>query len=916
MKLIPIIGLLLLPFPVFSDTYPDEFSEFFAETPQTVHIALSSGEGVFAQGLSSYNAFRILEGSVDMQRVIDYLQQKGLKDETIDTIRQNLTAGVSTSSKCTEDVATCIVVPEVNNPEYVFDFDYGQLRVFVASNMLAEQSVELAYASSFKKHSALVNTMQLYAYEGFESDAFFSASHYTTLGLPLGHIYTDGQVSIGNNTGYELYNGYYEANFWSHKLQAGRTRYNTSFNTTDMFAYGASLSTDGIYLGSSRDLFQGDERQYQKVFFYSPTTAQLEVYQGERLLLSRVVQEGQQQISYAELPSGVYDITVILKVSGQTLLTDERLVVNNQKYLLNSGAGDYIFGIGKLNKEEPSTSERDEDNNDVDKHIARIAATYQVSDGWLVGSSLTANTNEQYYQAGLQTQLTADAHVEYVYGLYSNDEVYQRAALNWSSFFIDFSKYDVVSSYDNIDHSLSEYMYGDTSYLEVGVGTSLYFGSTSWYGRATYQQSYLNELYVNDKEEYYTLSTGITVPIGLTTLNMNAEYREDNFGVEDYNVSFDFSIPFGDTGISTQFNVYTDNDGDSRAFNYLKGEYTTDNLNAYASVGAHVNEIKQTSADISASVTGYNDYVVGSAYGYTNTNGQRSLSANLTNTQVVSTKGVFFSGERNTAYASVDLETGGNKDKFKVELTQDGDYLMHKTITTNEPTLIALDHYSDITMDLDNRTDSVYFDEPVQRFFSYPGSLFYMEAQAKNVQTALFVMDDIFGQPISSMQCVGKGCIDIQPVTQDGVYRVSFLPDTEFRLVSRKGLCVYEPGNRVGKEESYRGYCLMGIDSTEERSRWKVSHELLEEALRKEKDESRIYFLGQFEQSQELKKVTAQLDSVNITYREVTISGTSYVYVIQNQYSQQQVSVLRALDAYVMTRREEYNMAALLGGRI
>ncbi len=896
--------------------FPDEFSDFFDEIKQQINIVVvGHNKSVSVKSIVSYDTFRIEPKSPAFTLLKAYLLESQIKPDAVNSILVQLLTGVNTDDTCTGSLARCLVTPRGDSASYVFDFDYGQLRIFVPSRSVKAQQTGVEYQSAFSTSNALINWTRFYGHTNFNGESSGSMSNYTTMGMPLGYVTLDSQYMTSENQ-FDLYTALYSADFFGHTLQAGRSRYNLSFNSTDLFNTGARMNLDGVFIGSSRNLIKGSAESQQRIYFYVPQLGQLEVYRDDRLILSQVVDEGQQFLSYEDLPKGVYDITLILKVSGSTVLTERRQVVNNNQFSIPVGEFDYVFGAGRLENLDLEDNYLNQDSltasyPDFDRNIVKVSSTYRFNEALLLGGSATLGVDEQYIQLGGSYYFSEDLSLNFIHGKFLNaNDLYQRGSLSYSGLFIDYRRYDYDAH--NTEYRMASHLYGMQSFDDIGVGFSGQIVGVSAFLRAshyTYSDVTLATSVIRETDsKFWSLSSGLSKNFALGTLSVNAEYIDSDITDADSRLSINWSMPFGDSGVSVQASVYVDQDGFDRNVNYLKGAYRGNDWNGNVSAGAHAYSDHSVMGDLSVTASGGNDYFSANSYGYSNDKGQKTLSAGFNNTQVLSSSGLSFTKDKSLSYVQITALTQdeGYSPELKLGLSKDGRYNRRVTVT-DESSLLALEEYSVFDFNFDASGNNVEIKRSRDHRFSHPGTVFNVSADVIELASQIVILDDIFGNPIARVQCLGDACINAEPLSDDGVFRINYRKNTKFHLISRKGLCIYEGKGSVTKMNVLKGFCLPGLLESG-RNKWQKTSYLLQGDNR----EQVLVYLGQFTVGKDATSVIARLNSQNVIFTSVTVAGEQYIYVTDTNLTSVKRQLLQKLDAYVLIKNSELDLLTTL----
>ncbi|MCY9829325.1 TcfC E-set like domain-containing protein [Vibrio chagasii] len=429
---------------VFSnENYPVGFRTFFTESEARVSVTL--GDIQHVQDITAfvtYDRIKVVKDDEGYRELLQYLTATNVRNDVASQILYDLSEGVTTDKECQGRFSSCLVsVGE--KTKYVFDYDASVLRLILPNNALANDISEEDFASPFSEHYGVIHWMNLYANTNLEGDDYITLSNDLTVGLPLGYFNVATQYN--NEQEFDLYQALYSAELGNEtRLQLGKSRYDVTFNATDFLSNHAQLSGYSLYLASSRQLFKGNRQDYQRVYFYAPQAGQIEVYRGEQLLFNKVVTQGAQYISYADLPHGAYQLNLVLNVNGTQVLNEVRQVVNNNQYMLSEQEFDYVFGVGRWDEE--TVSEQD--------YYLRALASYRADDQWLLSAGTTATNDEQYYQVGGQYYFGSDVEVNYSLGWFSEGGTFQLGRVSYSPFFFDYRSLNPQNNESQLSENL------------------------------------------------------------------------------------------------------------------------------------------------------------------------------------------------------------------------------------------------------------------------------------------------------------------------------------------------------------------------------------------------------------------------------------------------------------------------------
>ncbi|PSU52132.1 TcfC E-set like domain-containing protein, partial [Photobacterium phosphoreum] len=143
--------------------------------------------------------------------------------------------------------------------------------------------------------------------------------------------------------------------------------------------------TVDISFGSSRNLLIKSNQAYKKVNIYVPSAGLLSIQKNGTYIKQYAVKAGQQEISYNDLPSGVYEIRVTVKSGSNTFFDKTYNIYNIKSAMLSKGDFDYRIQAGMLingNNDESYNDGSDKYINDYnDSLYSSVKLAYGIIDG-------------------------------------------------------------------------------------------------------------------------------------------------------------------------------------------------------------------------------------------------------------------------------------------------------------------------------------------------------------------------------------------------------------------------------------------------------------------------------------------------------------------------------------------------------
>lgn len=894
----------LLSAPVQAVDYPVEFSDFFEMQQEDVMVRLAGDAvGLKLEAKASYDQFLLPPSQAGALK--RYLVDKGLSNGATETIIQALTQGVPANPGCKVSLAEC--KPGVTGEEiqYVFDYDNDSLAIFVGSALLTRTANDdVTYHPAARASNAFVNQARLYSYADQDTNGGVTASNLTTIGLPYGHLLfnTQAQSSSGD---FDVFKGVYDLEIEGFRAVAGYSeRDRIFFNSSDFLNDDAEYTAYSLQIGSSRNLVRGGKESLQSVYLFAPQAGQLEIYQGDRLLLTRVVSEGRQDIAYSDLPPGVYNVRVVLRAGGQIVLDEQRQIFNSQQFSLPVGDWDYVLTAGRF-EDIPAQDElswlRSPEN--FSRNYAQSRLSWRVADHVLLAGGMTSNQDDQYGQVGINYAWSDWLQASYMLGLFSSEDSYQMATLTVGPLFFSMNRFETDET--NQDYRLASQLYDEFSYRQFSAsysaplwGGSSYVTYSRYESESPYTQS---EVRVSDTDD---ISAGWMTSLLGGQWSFDATYSS-NEDYDDFRVGVMATYTLDDDTTSN-FSITTDKSGLTRAEgsltkNMTHGDWTTSGT---TSLALQNKSDVRTEATLSGTVNGHTNWFNAGAYGYVGNNDRHMASMTLTGTQFISAEGAGLTYQPGSSFIHVTPEIAAVNPKGERDATQAPDISLddvyynvrqgsrttyHGDLDGGD-TVIPLTPYTDTEFVIDADSRDLHIDNNVRREFVYPGTVYTVDAQVTPMVSQLFVLNDIHGKPVRQIRCVGEACSGVEPLSEDGVFRVNYEAGGDYRLVSANLLCITDPGMaRAGAIETY---CLPGLMSEGGRVAFSSGES---------RDASELLYIGKYESTEEARTIIDKLGAVGLAAQSVEVGTSLYLYVKNNEaFSLAQRTMLEGLEAYIV----------------
>lgn len=904
--------------PLYASTfnYPTEFSDFFIKQEESVLVTLlGDNVGLRLKAAVSYDEFILASSDKDIDSLKSYLSGHQISSNAIDRIIRSLIEGIPADPGCEIALEQCSPVIDESDVSYVFDYDNSRLKIFVGSQLLSKSTGEVAYYPAISRDNALINQSRIYSYtDQSDRDAGVHFSNLTTLGLPYGHLQFDTQYQTVDNI-FDVYKGNYDLEVGSIRAVVGYSERNkVSFNTTDFLTDDANYTNYAIQVGSSRNLVRGGERNLQELPFFSTQAGQLEVYQGERLLLTRVVSEGRQAISYSDLPSGAYNVRLVLRAGGQIVTEEVRQVVNTRQFGLPVGEFDYVLTIGQFDDiyDETDLSWQKSIHN-FEKNYGQIRASWRASDSLLFGSAVTATQDDYYVQFGGSFVWQDWLNLTYQYGTFDSNDTYQSASFAVGPLLVSARRFD--NDVDNRLYRLSSQLYSERSFFNFNATYSMaLYGGTGYINYSHYgADSVLNADAIFDISSLFhqkgdNVTLGWSTPLWGGQLGINAGYNKyDNYDDTTFGLYWSRNLGQSLTG---QVMASGNKTGVNRAETSLTHNISKGKWSGITTASTALLRDDDTEGAFSGVVSGSTDWFNLSSYGYTNTSGQRMLSGTLTGSQFISSRGGRLTNERSNSFIHVipevpEIGTEAEAEAINLDDIQyhirRGQRATYRGNLLGTDTVVPVTPYTDTEFVLDAEQRNISVDQSSRREFVYPGTVYTISPKVTPLVSQLFVLNDMYGNPIIHARCVGDGCDSVERISDDGVFRVNYKAGENIKLMSMNRLCLNSP--ELKSNDVVYTFCLPGLDGP---------NELIDLALLSNKaNKGEMLYLGKFEAnniSKSFQDLLTRLKDAGLVTRSVLAGNSLYLYVeYNNQLTLAQRQLLDSFDVYIVRDNVDFN---------
>ncbi len=790
---------------------PDGFDDFFKV--KETQIRLKNLDGSFTDHIALSANYQTVKMSSDDEdsrnKILEYLIANNVKQEYHGEIIALLETGVSNQGLCKGYLAKCQVTPETY--EFVYNFNNREIYFFVNDSILdlSHKRVITDYHSPYDTTPGLTNSFDLYfsAYAG--EDMSLTVNDQATLGLSYGYITSN--VSLGFSSEYDNQMTTYDLSYnldWNDKFfKAGYFQYIPAINTTDFLSGANSLAPQiSFVVGSSRNMMVGGHGTQKQISFYSPQAGDIEILRDGRIIYQSTAVEGQNSISYGQLPTGRYEAELVLIVGGEKVSQGRYFIFNSANDVLAQGEYDYMFSVGQLVSGHGLTEIIDQYGASIEHAaFAQGRMTYQLLPSLLIGGGAMFTAKESSIEAGLQYAFTP-MHIDTsVSAQLFDNATYLNG--NISSRFGSFH----YEKLDNKESYLANYLHSHSNFERFYWTSNVRLTRNS----TVYAIITLNKYELVDYEDEESVYDDVILGYRYSTINnstIDVSFKSDS-SFDEKSLYFTWTLP-----LSSSINFTTSFSADEESIYQLSNSLTknqlfeSDTVNNYLTLS---NSYDRTSQDLrqTGMLSANTIHPVGRMGGsvYASSDGNFGVSGTLSSTQVFS-KENYFSSKASRSYLVLDVKdkNSGDLDQLDrgyITVKRDGHTVMKK-IVTDETEIIPLSEYAKYDVMFDTQSVDLYNTGDSQaNMFVTPGTVKRLSPKVHRTISFISGFNDVNENSVSEVNCQGDGCINISEMAQ-GVYRVTVLEGMDFNLSSGDQTCFIPENNSISHMNLGRNYCL------------------------------------------------------------------------------------------------------------
>ncbi|AIJ07446.1 hypothetical protein F7P84_15920 [Edwardsiella anguillarum] len=295
------------------------YSKILTPTPMAITLVIPQLDEDRFEGELALDSVRI----EDVGAVTAFLYRAGLSQKQASYVAQQFAEGVSHDSRCKGSRATCII--NTDGMAVVIDYYARQVRLFFTPSWFAPETRHVEYLQGRTEKKILVNHTSLFVNRYANQGDSIYARDYGLWGLPGGFLKYDAYVTE-QTYGINALNYVFQHQWF--KAQLGAVDSSYDFNPSAQRSLFKNTQMTALLLGNSAEMQvrSHNDRHYT---YYAPLPGVLEVWRDDKLLLRRGVNAGMGDLAYQSLPSGIYQVRVVIKGLNDELFSDQPLLLVN-----------------------------------------------------------------------------------------------------------------------------------------------------------------------------------------------------------------------------------------------------------------------------------------------------------------------------------------------------------------------------------------------------------------------------------------------------------------------------------------------------------------------------------------------------------------------------------------------------------
>lgn len=834
----PLVLLLALSTQISASDVPDGFEDFYQKQDLVLELVLAADKSKRYRSNALVSGDSVTFSPEAKSELNNTLVNKfGVSSDVAQQIEESLFKGVDSSYECKGFRSECGLIPEKYDFVYVPEQQVLYLHVNSEYLKSVESRASDEFISETYAESALISAHSLNvssSAQDFErSDSYNTKANYQNVSVlslrEFGHLYSD--IALDTDLGFSGKDISYNYLNQDKKLSVGYKYNDSAWNNTS-FLNDNLVSGYMVQFGNSDDLKKGQESN-RRIYFNVPRAGRLEVTDElGRFLISKNVEMGQSFISYSDLPSGTYNITVRVFDGNEDVYRQNYLIRNNSKSY--KGRFDYMLTGGYLSRELINTKDSRESQTEYRDYdspaFVNGRAAYTLTDSIVVGGGVLATSEDNFGYTGAEVDLNSHSSLAFTLGRFDNDDILYSADAYLDRLSLTYEKYEKEERNNSNDVHLSDVVsLGSADRETISANFNYNLTNSISYIASAVKNKYKslpNDTLPENEFDNTTIKNAVyfsNLPLR-ATLNIQHDYIMNNDREDEQQVFVNISLPLGNDGRTT----YTHSSGglignsdtvrhnDSIATDLISEANSNVNLRLGAQYGQKDSEDNLYDASISANYN--NDVLSSNAYAYVNSDGTTSISGFIGSNTIVTKDDVVVTREKAKSYFVSSNKTG-------IEFDESNTFLAVVDSKVNDENGLAyaiskkkkaypLKDYKEYTFSLDTSASDFYnAGETNTGASSYPGTVIKLTTALGEIKSFISTFSDIEGKPVTTVECVGRGCVSTDELTE-GVYQFRVKTEEDYRIISYNDQCVIPSLSDAEDMNLGNNFCMPPFEET------------------------------------------------------------------------------------------------------
>lgn len=879
---------------------PVGFGELVESTQRTTRFTLNDDRTIELNASISPLAVSLSQEALNAFNT--FLVDNYVSTEYVGHIRKQLSDGVENSLHCFGPSDSCQIQGEgQQDVQYVIDVsaEHAHVRVLVPPSMMAKQKATRRFIRGEQENNALIMHHRLSVGDGSDTQGYAFYQNQATMGLGGGFLASEVNATTNDDNEWgHLYVDRFSYNHLSEdrRVQLGFVSENINriWNATTLLDTDEKVRALTVDYGSTSELEFKSQRNAPRFYFSVSAPGRLRITREDGTpVLERNATAGQNYVSYDDLPKGIHTLTFTVMAGQRQLYKETHKIYNNDRDKLRTGEWQYFVSLGKFYEQNQVHNDDIADIIDYYQYEAFLESRVinRFHDDWLVGVGALNTTQDFFTKASLGYEPTQDLRADVLFGAFGDrSEVYQ-ASFRFHRLSIAWDKF-VDANDDPLDMALSNYLFGFGSTESWSANYSSRLGPGTMYANYTDNRTEgTYSVYLLDDDEYYSyrsLSVGYNFRwLMNSSVDLNVTYLEsqsiDNIEDDELEFNVNISVPIGvDTAVGYNASI---EEGYQRHRAFANTYHqVNDNLSVNAEVAYSYDHYDhsgysqtQEMGEVSLGANYADDALIGSAFMYADIDDTFVANGDLSGTTIFSENGVYTTAEEGESYlvirnrgevgnVSVESQT---QDSFLSVVKPRGNGDLKGLITVDrDNTIKAIDPYQEYEVQLDeDASDYHNVGESVAKGTSYPGTLVTMDVDMREIKSYISVFNDIEGNPISAVQCVGAGCVDVEELSE-GVFKFRVNAGMPFELRTSSQRCLIPTPSEFDTNNLGANFCMPVF-----------SEDLDGTRIAKGSNGKFYYYVGEFNDQDVLRRYQAQLEDQPLSFINKEVGKRTFLFI-------------------------------------